>query len=756
MKLDVSDVPGPAAQAEAAIDRLDQKVNSIGSQRQTINIDLDGVTKAKAELDLLEKKLRDLKGTKINVGVTGVSTPAKSTSGGGGGGGGNDDDGTVFGLRGTGPIPRALGSLFNVSPEFALGIAAAIVAGSPLIAAALNAALMVGAGGGGLALGIVGQIENPMVKAAATRFAKNLKDNLAFATQSFAEPLSRSLDMLGVGISNVLNKIDFTSLSKQLEPLAAGIAGAFENMNIGDLLKSAEPIIHEFAALLPGVGKAVGNFFHEIESSQGTMEGLRVIILLLVSALSVLGTVLGGLGNAFNGMVIGARMVFNVIREVFTVVSQLFDLLATATKGFYIEPVFEGLSKFAGAAANGVAHIVDLIKWIRGGGKEAEELDRKFASLTDQILALNDATGGLSGSTLAMVDSIEQTKEAITPLLKGLQDLQEAATGNQMVFRTLSAVLGHEVGDAVAFTDISFDSVTKTLENKVFNALMGAKTAAVQFQLSLLDLDDAIAKNGKSLTDGSRGALENQLMLLRLVEANQQVYQANMDTGKGVDYATTKFEEQQKEIEDHAVKLGLDRGEVHNLIGELGKVPGETKNQMIMSGLASAINNLAEMLRQLVAIEGAHYGSLVFTTTYRMIGQPPRSPGSSRAGESGFSMLDIMSHGGVTRAASGILAPQNPGTVVLAGEPETGGEIFMPLMGISRQRAMGLAQIAGNAYGFTVVPHGQFVQSQPQVTTYTVNLTVNAGMGTDGYTVGKQVIGVIQDYERANGAAWRT
>ena len=35
------------------------------------------------------------------------------------------------------------------------------------------------------------------------------------------------------------------------------------------------------------------------------------------------------------------------------------------------------------------------------------------------------------------------------------------------------------------------------------------------------------------------------------------------------------------------------------------------------------------------------------------------------------------------------------------------------------------------------------------------NITVNAGMGTDGADVGRKVVDAIKSYERSNGSAWR-
>lgn len=63
-----------------------------------------------------------------------------------------------------------------------------------------------------------------------------------------------------------------------------------------------------------------------------------------------------------------------------------------------------------------------------------------------------------------------------------------------------------------------------------------------------------------------------------------------------------------------------------------------------------------------------------------------------------------MAEGGIRHAAAGLIVPpRDPGTVIM-GEPQTGGELFLPLQGVSQMRAMGLAQVAGNNYGFDVTP----------------------------------------------------
>jgi hypothetical protein len=63
-------------------------------------------------------------------------------------------------------------------------------------------------------------------------------------------------------------------------------------------------------------------------------------------------------------------------------------------------------------------------------------------------------------------------------------------------------------------------------------------------------------------------------------------------------------------------------------------------------------------------------------------------------------------HGGIRHAAMGmVLPPTNPG-VVLAAEPQTGGEALIPLRGISRAAAGALMNVAGAGYGLRAMPGG--------------------------------------------------
>jgi hypothetical protein len=687
LKLDVGDVVRGSEEGVAALDRLDQKVREINRTRAKVGIDIDGLTKARVELDLLEKKIKSISGLKIAVPI---SLP-------GGSGGGNNNKKNDDAIPGSG----GLGSLLNVSPSLAIGIAAAITGASPMIGAAINAALMTGAGLGGLALGVVGQLQSPIVQHAATDFGVQMKSSLVGATRDFQVPIAQSLQILGNSFQGIINSIDFSGLSRQLVPLAAGIAGAFENMNLGQLFKDAEPFIHEFSALLPSVGSALGGFFHEIEHSRGTMEGLRAIMLALVGTINILGHVLGALGNVFDFIVEGGERVGNMFTWIFNFIARIaHDIQAfTGKLGGYarvIGDIFDFLAK-------GSQKVASFFGFLRQGGDESEHLDKKVSDLTESLNAMGDTIPGVTSSTKDLLDALAAGDTATKPLVEAFSALQTQASSLPMVLTTIASIMGTDVTQSAVTAAGSLDTITADLEGKVFNAMMGAKQATIGFQMSLLTLKDAVDQNGTSLNSHTKAGLQNQLAILSAVQANQQLYQATVASGGAVDQATNVFNDNAKSITDAAIAAGFNSDEVHRLTDQLNQVPGKTRAEIEMSGLQSAIQQLADAITKLAEING-YRADAHLVLHYDTIGNPFKTPGLPWSDTHGQAM------GGVVHAASGMLAPRNPGTLVLAGEPQTGGELFMPLRGISRERAMGLAAIAGNAYGFSVAPQGQFVK----------------------------------------------
>jgi hypothetical protein len=162
---------------------------------------------------------------------------------------------------------------------------------------------------------------------------------------------------------------------------------------------------------------------------------------------------------------------------------------------------------------------------------------------------------------------------------------------------------------------------------------------------------------------------------------------------------------------------------------------------------------VVEMNALKTTIDGLHNKAIVVSVDEKVLthfineGTPPSQ------------FMHGLASGGVVRAATGLVAgilrPSNPGTLVLAGEPQTHGEVFMPLAGISQSRAMQLAQVAGDAYNFTVMPRqtqiaSMMTQSGGSGLVYMQPIQVNLG-GRQMAVVHAALIGPAQQYKARTG-----
>ena len=164
------------------------------------------------------------------------------------------------------------------------------------------------------------------------------------------------------------------------------------------------------------------------------------------------------------------------------------------------------------------------------------------------------------------------------------------------------------------------------------------------------------------------------------------LYQAQLAAGMSAEDAARSYDENTAALEAQLQKAHLTQEQIDGLIGKYRGIPKRVDTDIAINGLTAAINGLSDLIKQ---INGIHDKTV--TIYYRTMGQSMNAP---------------LAHGGIRRAAVGmVIPPSDPGTT-LVGEPQTGGEALIPLRGISQSRAMGLAQYVGNAYGFSVSSSG--------------------------------------------------
>lgn len=245
--------------------------------------------------------------------------------------------------------------------------------------------------------------------------------------------------------------------------------------------------------------------------------------------------------------------------------------------------------------------------------------------------------------------------------------------------------------------NVSADSLAATYVNKLFTATMGLDQATLGVAESQTRLRETFEENAKTLKKhadqldiNTKQGQANRESVLASVTANMALYQSQIAAGMSAEDAANSYDDNTRALEDQLRKAHLTQGEIDGLIGKYRGVPKRVDTDIAIHGLTDAINNLDETLR---LINNIH--SKTVYVTVKTLGDNPK--GQSHTGE-------FQRYGGIRHAAAGmVVPPSSPGTV-LFGEPETGGEAFIPLQGITPARAAMLGQIAMSGYGYNVVP----------------------------------------------------
>lgn len=323
----------------------------------------------------------------------------------------------------------------------------------------------------------------------------------------------------------------------------------------------------------------------------------------------------------------------------------------------------KALSSIADGAEGGAQALHDVVTvvdlGIEGFGKLVEGAEKAYGFINDHPIEAGIATGGLSaGASLWTKIFGDNTTSKLT-------DITDATHG-------LSTGLS-DVAAAAKDASSRLDSLNKIFDDGIHKAL-GLKDADVAVAQGLADVASGFHKTKDALDLNTQAGRDNQQLVLGLVGTLEQQREAAIAAGDGTLAATRKA--------DDAYNQNLAK--LDQILAKL--LGSKTAAEKFLGAFKNTDFTITEHFKVVTTGPVSQQGVVT--------GGPPRRA----QGEVGFAQ------GGIRHAAEGlIVGPSNPGSV-LFGEPQTGGELFLPLRGIGKERAMGLAQVAGDAYGFGVAP----------------------------------------------------
>lgn len=384
-KLD--DLGDEAAQAARQVDRLNDEIAE--SERR-----LKGLAAAFAETGdkSLFRQMRDERGQLGNLkrAAALLGGPAEAARAG-----------AVAAPKTAGDIAAALPAQGKVA--MVAGISAAVIAGAPVIGAAVNAAILAGLGAGGLALGIASAVRDPAVKDAFSGLGREFVTTFDSMGGQFEQPLMRAATSLRSELRDISGEWSASvgGLADTVEPLAEGIAGLFREADVATAFRAAEPVLRTLAKELPGLGEDLSTFFESLDSgSEGAAEGMKFLVDSVGDLLVVSGEVIEFLSKWFD-----------LTTDIAAGMGRL-GAAATAVFG----PLGPMLQQSLAAADGGPAKIISVKEALDAMGDSAGD-----AAI--DVKALHRATTDLLGQFLDM----EQMSLRIE---QGWDDIREAIDKN--------------------------------------------------------------------------------------------------------------------------------------------------------------------------------------------------------------------------------------------------------------------------------------------------------------------------------------
>lgn len=342
------------------------------------------------------------------------------------------DAGMSFGAKFT----EAAGAAVKAGGPYVMGgLALAAAAAVPYIGAVIGAAVLGGAGAGGLIGGLTLAAQDPRVKAGGEAFATSalgdLKNNIG---KSFVEPAISALGVLGSTVSSISQQAapGFAILAKEIKPLAEGISGLARNAMPGFLkgIEAAGPILRTVSNHLPKIGSSLGYMFEEIASGgEGATQALDLTLTKVERLIEGTGELIGFLGRSYETVSGWAATWTGGLEDVY-------DKLG------YISPVYNHLSDKAAAANDdleGTSMVMmkinktgpDTARVLWGVGESAEKAAEESATLNDAIGTLFGTLMSADQAALAAQEGLRTLREELGENKKTLKLNTEAGDENR-------------------------------------------------------------------------------------------------------------------------------------------------------------------------------------------------------------------------------------------------------------------------------------------------------------------------------------
>lgn len=376
--------------------------------------------------------------------------------------------------------------------------------------------------------------------------------------------------------------------------------------------------------------------------------------------------------------------------------------------------------------------------------KNSEQAKQRISDL-DAALTKLVQNGGATQARLALQqlrDAGKLTNDEFSTLVGMLPEYQKAALSANLANSQLAKGLGNTTTNALTMAGglraaIEAGQTLMDVFKQLNGAALSVSDAEIKAEQSARDLAAALKESHGSLDITKEKGAAAQSALNDLARSGAEAAQAVYDQSASVDEATVEFEKYRQKLIQALVASGMSKDAAKALADQYMKMPSLVSTRVDLYGTDNAQAQIQALKDSLARIPG----SKTITITARAQLPAGLAMGALMRADGGT--VDFYARGGI-REPSHDAAIVAAGTYRVMGESETGGEGYVPLGAGKRAGAIATMRTINRRFGNPLGGGG---------TTYApvINLTVNAGMGTNGYQVGKQVADALREYVTPSG-----
>jgi len=389
-----------------------------------------------------------------------------------------------------------------------------------------------------------------------------------------------------------------------------------------------------------------------------------------------------------------------------------------------------------GAAGADSAVITDKINGFRQAlGLTSTALESGVQGYRDLAAATAVSTGATSGQAAIQQVLAERygTTVAVLGAVTGAQakNADAAATATfkmqaendaaGLLKQSLDLLSGAALGSAQA--QQRFDSATVSLTN------------------STKDANGNIDRTKTSIDGMSDAAVANRGSLLNLVQAAQGVAEATAKQTGSTEQGRQKFAQMREQIINNAAATGMNRDNVAAFIDEVAKVPESVPPTVVSADTAAGLQRIEAFRAALNSLQNRTISVTTVNTSITQIDSGAYAGKQVSSTSANGNIFKAFAAGGFENHVAQI---SNGATTRIWGEPETGGEAYIPLASSKRARSTAILaetnQIMGNPLGAGAGASGPME----------IHGTLDLGDGLVG-----MVRGFVQRAEAAAGMAMR-